>query len=252
MSYKKGSNIKLSKISFKKEIVKDIAIVAAGILIIWTSLWIVFGTQNPFYVVSSESMVPVLQVYDILVVQGNHPFESVNLGDIIVFYRPSDHDRVIVHRVVSISDEYPYSLRTKGDANPASITGVDFPITEREYIGKVVQVVPQVGYITKILTPPINYIIIAIIIGVMVFRQYMNKKSKDSEDDDSEIEFSEGKEDINEYTQDTQQSIDENQPPNSPNLDDDKEKSNDSANKVPDTEEKSNTENSKDEKQNQP
>jgi len=58
-----------------KGILKDIIIVAVGVLIIWISLQIIFGTQNPFFVVSSGSMVPELEVYDVLVVQGNTPFE---------------------------------------------------------------------------------------------------------------------------------------------------------------------------------
>ena len=37
-------------------------------------------------------------------------------------------------------------------------------------------VVPQIGYITQILQPPINYIIIAIIIGAMVAKQVMNSR----------------------------------------------------------------------------
>ena len=65
-----------------------------------------------------------------------------------MFNRPSGHDRVIVHRVASIIEEDPRTLRTKGDANPASIPGTDFPITEKEYIGEVAYVIPQVGYIT--------------------------------------------------------------------------------------------------------
>ena len=35
------------------------------------------------------------------------PFEDIKVGDIIVFDRPSDHNRVIVHRVVSIMDDDP-------------------------------------------------------------------------------------------------------------------------------------------------
>jgi len=93
-----------------------------------------------------------------------------------VFDRPSDHDRVIVHRVAAIIDENPYTLRTKGDANPASIPGTDFPVTEEEYIGKVAYVIPEVGYITRILQPPINYVIIAVIIGIMAFKQFTKKK----------------------------------------------------------------------------
>ena len=161
-------------------VIKDIVIVVVGVLVIWIGLQVIFGTQNPFYVVSSGSMIPKLNVYDVLVVQGNEPFEEVKVGDVIVFNRPSGHDRVIVHRVVSIIDDDPYTIRTKGDANPASIPGTDYPITQEEYIGQVAYVIPQVGYITRILTPPINYIIIAIIIGIMVFKQ-ISKKKKEKE-----------------------------------------------------------------------
>lgn len=153
-------------------------IVIIGVIIIWVGLQAIFGTSNPFYVVSSGSMVPKLQVFDVLVVQGHDPFETVEVGDVIVFNRPSGHDRVIVHRVVSIIDDDPLTIRTKGDANPASIPGTDFPITEEEYIGKVAHIIPQVGYITRILAPPINYIIIVIIIGIMVFKQFTKKKHR--------------------------------------------------------------------------
>ena len=161
-----------------KGIVKDIIIVVVGVLIIWIGLQIIFGTQNPFFVVSSGSMVPELEVFDVLIVQGNTPFEEVKVGDIIVFDRPSGHDRVIVHRVVAIIDEDPLTLRTKGDANPASIPGTDFPVTEEEYIGQVAYIIPQVGYITRILSPPINYIVIAIIVGIMIFKQILKSKKE--------------------------------------------------------------------------
>ena len=166
-----------------KGIFKDIIIVVIGVLIIWMGLRVVFGTENPFYVVSSGSMVPELQVFDVLVVQGNDPFETVKIGDVIVFNRPSGQDRVIVHRVAAIIDEDPLTIRTKGDANPTSIPGTDFPITEEEYIGKVAYVIPQVGYVTRVLTPPINYIIIAIIISAMIGKQlFKNKKEHDLSD----------------------------------------------------------------------
>lgn len=164
-----------------KSIIKDIVIVAVGVAVIWIGLQVVFGTQNPFYVVSSGSMIPVLQVYDVLVVNGNVPFDDIKIGDIIVFNRPSGHDRVIVHRVAAILDDRPESktIRTKGDANPISIPGTDYPITKDEYIGKVAYVVPQVGYVTRILAPPINYIIIAVIIGIMIVKQYTGKGKKE-------------------------------------------------------------------------
>ncbi len=168
----------MAKKSISKGVIKDIVIVGIGVLVIWIGLQVAFGTQNPFYVVASGSMIPVLEVYDVLVVQGHEPFEDIEIGDIIVFNRPSDHDRVIVHRVASIIDENPKTIRTKGDANPASIPGTDFPITEEEYIGKVAYIMPQVGYITQLLKPPINYVIIAIVIGIMIVKQMSKRKSE--------------------------------------------------------------------------
>jgi signal peptidase len=159
-------------------IVKDVIIIAACVAVIWIGLTAYFGAQNPIYVVSSGSMYPELAMHDIIVISGHMPFEDVKIGDIIVFDRPKDHDKVIVHRVVAVVDDNPKTLRTKGDNNQNSIVGTDYPITKEEYIGTVVHVIPQVGFITKILQPPINYIIIAVIIGVMIIRQIAKNKKK--------------------------------------------------------------------------
>jgi len=161
-----------------KDIVRQLIIVAVCVAVLWIGLTAYFGAQNPFYVVSSGSMYPELAMHDIIVISGHMLFEDVKVGDIIVFDRPKDHDRVIVHRVVAVVDDDPKTLRTKGDNNQRSMVGTDYPITEKEYIGTVVYVVPQVGFITQILQPPINYIIIAVIIGVMVIRQIYTKDKK--------------------------------------------------------------------------
>ena len=166
----------MTKNAISRGVIKDIVIVGVGVLVIWLGLQVAFGTQNPFYVVASGSMIPVLEVYDVLIVQGHEPFEDIEVGDIIVFNRPSDHNRVIVHRVVSIMEEDPKTIRTQGDANPGSIPGTDFPITQEEYIGKVAYTLPQVGYITQILKPPVNYVIIAIVVGIMIVKQFTKKK----------------------------------------------------------------------------
>lgn len=168
----------MTKRAISKSVIKDIVIVAAGVIIIWIGLQVVFGTENPFYVVASGSMLPELQVYDVLIVQGHVLFEDVQIGDIIVFDRPSGHDRVIVHRVVSITDDDPRTLRTKGDNNVASIPGTDFPITEKEYIGTVQFNIPQIGYVTQILKPPINYVLIALVIGVMIVKEIFKRKKE--------------------------------------------------------------------------
>ena len=165
-----------------KNLIKDVIIIVVAIAVIWLGLQAVFGTANPFYVVSSGSMVPALEIYDVIVVEGNTPFDDVKKGDIIVFYSPKLYEqgkeRVIVHRVTLIMDDDPKIVRTKGDSNPGSIAGTDYPITEKEYLGKVEYVIPQVGYITQILQPPINYIIIAVVIGIMIVKHFAGKEKK--------------------------------------------------------------------------
>ena len=166
----------MKKYSVTSGFVKDIIIVVIGIAIIWVGLRVAFGTENPFYVVSSGSMIPNLNIFDVIVVNGNIPFDHLKIGDIIVFHAPSE-DLVIVHRVAEVLNQNPLTIRTKGDANPGSIPGVDFPITQGNYIGKVVYVIPQIGYVTRILTPPINYIIIAVIVGIMIVKQFGKSKT---------------------------------------------------------------------------
>lgn len=175
-------------------IIKDVVIVVIGVAIIWLGLRFVFDTGNPFYVVSSGSMVPNLNVNDILVVRDGNSFQDLKVGDIIVFDRPDGADRVIVHRVAEIFDDSEGNhqiIRTKGDANDGSIPGTDFPIREDDYIGKVAYVIPGAGVVTKILSPPVNYIIIAAIIALMVVTQISKRKNNNNKNNQSQQTTSE-------------------------------------------------------------
>jgi len=187
-------NKKQSKIS---SVIKDIVIVVIGVAIVWLGVRFVFDTGNPFYIVSSGSMVPNLNINDILIVRDGDSFKNLKVGDIIVFNRPDGADRVIVHRVAEIfgdSEGNQEIIRTKGDANDASIPGTDFPIKEDDYIGKVIYVIPGAGFITKVLSPPVNYIIIAAIIALMIFSQ-IGKKEKKDKNSESPQTSTEGTED---------------------------------------------------------
>ena len=158
--------------------VKDVIIIGIGVLVVWLGIYFVFGA-NPFYVVSSGSMEPVLKVNDVLIVRDGGSWQDLTIGDIIVFNRPEGGDRVIVHR---IADIVMYAngeriVRTRGDANPASIPGTDYPIRQDDYIGKVIYVIPGIGVITKVISPPVNYIIIAIILAILFFNRLGKKNS---------------------------------------------------------------------------
>ena len=167
----------------KRCLILGIILTAIPLLVIVGILGII-GSATTF-VIASDSMEPELMINDIVVADREYPFEEINMGDIIVFNRPSDHDRVIAHRVITILDDDPKTLKTKGDANTASIQGTDFPITEKEYIGKIVNVIPYAGEITHILKPPTNYFILLINLGILImpvilhirFRQKMQQTS---------------------------------------------------------------------------
>ena len=97
--------------------------------------------------------------------------------DIIVFNRPDGGDRVIVHRIIEIENELDGDvlIQTKGEANPSSISGTDYLITKDDYIGIVMYVIPRIGLIAQTLSPPVNYIIIAIKVAIF-FITRMGKK----------------------------------------------------------------------------
>ena len=145
-------------------------LIAAGIGIMFIGSEIIFGTANPFYVVSSGSMIPAISVYDVIVVKENIPFDHIKVGDVIAFKSPTTNE-IIVHRVAQILDQNPLEIRTKGDANQNSIPGIDLPITKSNYLGTVTYVIPQIGHLTWMLIPPMNYLVLAITMGIMTVRQ---------------------------------------------------------------------------------
>jgi signal peptidase len=162
--------------------IKYVVIVVVGIAVIWSGIKLGFGVNNPFYVVASDSMVPTLKIGDLLLIKydsnpsSSSSFYNLKINDIIVFKSPGVIEEtgareVIVHRVAEIQTDSDGQriIRTKGDANPDSIPGIDYPITANNYIGKVVYVIPGVGLITKAISPPVNYVLIAIILVLLFF-----------------------------------------------------------------------------------
>jgi signal peptidase len=143
------------------------------VLIFWAGLTFALGTSSPAYVVSSGSMIPTLNVGDIIVVKDKDSFKSLQVGDIIVFHSPAGDGRVIVHRIYSMTiDQYGVAIYTKGDNNPAPDGWV---VRESHYIGKVVFTLPYLGRITSIIQPPLNYILILFFI-VLIFVVELKRK----------------------------------------------------------------------------
>ncbi|MGQ9719569.1 MAG: signal peptidase I [Nitrososphaerales archaeon] len=150
----------------KKKLLKS-AVYIAIVLAITSAVWLVprvaLGTSTPFFSVSSGSMIPTLNVGDYIVVKAE-PFDSLAVGDIIVFYSPWDPDEIIVHRIYAINHEQEI-IKTKGDNNYY----VDpWSVTKEDYIGKYTGFkIPYLGYLAFLFPPPANYIFIIIVLFIV-------------------------------------------------------------------------------------
>ena len=104
------------------------------------------------YVVMSGSMLPTIQVKDIVVTK-KVPEEKLEVGDIITFLSSDSRlsNIIVTHR---IKNKYydattgKYTFQTKGDANNT----VDFALAEDyNIIGEVIFKIPKLGYVQEIL-----------------------------------------------------------------------------------------------------
>ena len=137
------------------------------IIVVIGTDWIVGGTgiiPNPIFLVtalvgptyfdtvqeyasnfhaSSGNMEPVIMKGEEIEIDRNVPFTETKIGDIIVFESSPDDRRLLASRIVEVMEEDPYTVRTQGDANPASLPGREYSITEDQYVGKVIMVYPD-------------------------------------------------------------------------------------------------------------
>ena len=162
-----------------------VVIVVIAIAIMYVGIRIAFGTFNPFYIVASGSMIPTLNISDFVIIDHNIPFSNLKVGDIIVFKSPgslipNEQHETIVHRIVHISAGIEGRvITTKGDANDGSIPYIDYPLREQNYVGKVIYVIPKLGLVTKMLSPPTNYyIIIGVIMITVVYYSRIGRREQ--------------------------------------------------------------------------
>ena len=115
-----------------------IAIIA--LIMIWSSTGLL-GFQPS--IIASGSMRPALDVGDIVITIQTPP-NKIRVGDIIQYWREGEPAPTI-HRVIEISQtEGATYIVTKGDANPAP----DEPIITTRPLGKVVLIIPKLGWVS--------------------------------------------------------------------------------------------------------
>ncbi|MDG6909331.1 MAG: signal peptidase I [Nitrososphaerota archaeon] len=110
------------------------------------------GTQ-PFFAVDDHpsSMSPTLNHGDLAVVY-RVPFTSLGVGSVIVFHDPRGDSEVVMHRVTAVGEcGGEVCLSTKGDNNSTNPSPDPWNVTQQDYIGKVVLVVPYLGFLSPTL-----------------------------------------------------------------------------------------------------
>jgi len=131
-------------------------------------------TDSPLMVVSSGSMVPVLNVGGIIIVRGVDP-QTVTVGTIIIFHSPYEYDMPIVHRVIAVlNDGGSLFFETKGDHN-----GVQdgWRVPAENLMGVYVMKVPYIGLISLELRGPLGVTLIILLIALIILVEYSESKS---------------------------------------------------------------------------
>lgn len=131
----------------KSQLIAIVSIVFVGCLVLIAIVIPVMNGSLHFLTVLSGSMKPAINPGDIVVSQYTDP-DLIEVEDIITFQYAEEDDTVsITHRVINISTkENQRVFYTKGDANEnPDLT----PITSEDVIGKVVLVIPLLGYLVN-------------------------------------------------------------------------------------------------------
>jgi len=176
---------KLSRVlknSYVEMIILSI-IFLGGVFAFWFGVRLALRTEYPLLVVASTSMLPTLDVSDIIIVQGTNALEIKAApeleGDIIVFYQPYDWNTRIVHRAINKSlHEGVWYFQTKGDHNPGedSWTGPgtwNKMVSEKLLVGKVIGVIPLIGNVPLFIRTPQGTVLIILLFILMLLLEYV-------------------------------------------------------------------------------
>lgn len=132
-----------------------------------TSEWVapLYGA----YVIVSGSMEPTIKIRDAIIIK-RYDEQDLKVGDIIT-YRSEDpyfYGIMITHRIIDVTyDEGEKVYVTKGDHNA---TRDRLPVKSNQIYGKVIMMIPKIGYIQTFLATSYGWIIAVVIpcLGIII------------------------------------------------------------------------------------
>lgn len=181
----------------KNEYVKSLiflAIILGSIVVFWFGFRTYLRTDYPLLAVASGSMIPTLNIGDLIVVQGTLNVTDIvaeyGTGDIIVFHKPGNPDELIVHRAVEKhqNNDLLY-LETKGDNNNSPDP---WRIYNSDLVGKVVGSIPYLGHIPLFVHTTTGMMIIIILIVILLLVEFAipivrEKKEPEQPEEETEV-----------------------------------------------------------------
>lgn len=158
-------------------------VICAAFLIYYfvaTKVFVYFGSKYEpkfsLYTIISPSMVPNINVYDVVIdVRVDDP-EDIEIGDVITFYSDSPELRggTITHRVISVIKDKDgnYSYQTKGDNNLIEDSST---VPFEKIVGKVSLRIPQLGRVQFFLASSYGWLILLMIPALYIIFKDINR-----------------------------------------------------------------------------
>lgn len=121
------------------------------------------------YTILTTSMEKTIMAGDVVVDYKNKD-NIYELGDIITFYSNRGNGQItITHRIIDIKIENgKYFYSTKGDNNNTADTHY---VSQDDVIGKVIFVIPKVGFVQEFILSKVGWIVVIVIpcVGIVVY-----------------------------------------------------------------------------------
>jgi len=141
---------------------KTAKIIIIALIVIFFTIFLVFYRPVQFFgdtryePVYTGSMEPAIPVGSIVVIKPANP-ETLKINDIICFKIESESATTVTHRIVNITSE---GFITKGDANEDPDTWI---VRKENVVGKVIAVIPYIGYLGHFVRTPAGFILLIVI-----------------------------------------------------------------------------------------
>jgi signal peptidase len=120
-----------------------------------------FWGDTRYEPVYTGSMEPAIPVGSIVVIKPANP-DTLKVGEIICFKIESESSTTVTHRIFNITDK---GFITKGDANEDPDQWI---VRKENVIGKVIAVIPLIGYVGYFVRTPIGFILLIIIPATII------------------------------------------------------------------------------------